>query len=300
VNIVAINASFGGGGSNSTEQAAIQAAEMPASFFAPQRAITQPITTAPLSIPHPTVLPSMIVVAATDQNDNLASFSDYGAATVGSCCARREHLFAPYRFPRRPSLLCPAGLDDLLRQPIDLFRGHTSTGNQRGLSITATGLSLQLSSRGQRQYRPDPARTLLFSDKVGNAMAAGARAAVISTMLSATSTEHSRMQAIGFLRSPSRRPTDKRCSPRCPRRETVVNATDPTKIYQYLDGTSMATPHVSERGVRAMNFRAENATQRVHRILANVTPIAGLQGKVITGGRLNLARTVDTDSKRAA
>ena len=33
----------------------------------------------------------------------------------------------------------------------------------------------------------------------------------------------------------------------------------------------------------------------LQRILANVTPVAGLAGKVVTGGRLNLARAVDTD-----
>jgi hypothetical protein len=44
-----------------------------------------------------------------------------------------------------------------------------------------------------------------------------------------------------------------------------------------------------------MNFPTETVAQRIQRILANVTPVAGLTGKVVTGGRLNLARSVDTD-----
>ena len=78
---------------------------------------------------------------------------------------------------------------------------------------------------------------------------------------------------------------------------TVVNAPDPDAIYQFLDGTSMATPHVvGAVAFAAMNFPAETVAQRIQRLLANVTPVAGLAGQVATGGRLNLARSVDTDS----
>jgi subtilisin family serine protease len=68
-------------------------------------------------------------------------------------------------------------------------------------------------------------------------------------------------------------------------------------MYQYLDGTSMATPHVSGAvAFAAMNFPSETVTQRIQRVLANVDVVPGLQGKVHTGGRLNLQRMVDTDA----
>ncbi len=77
---------------------------------------------------------------------------------------------------------------------------------------------------------------------------------------------------------------------------TVVNGPDPTQVYQYLDGTSMATPHVSGAvAFAAMNFPSETAAQRIQRVLANVDVVPGLNGKVRTGGRLNLQRMVDTD-----
>jgi subtilisin family serine protease len=61
-----------------------------------------------------------------------------------------------------------------------------------------------------------------------------------------------------------------------------------------MEGTSMAAPYVTAAvAFAAGNFPAESATERVARILANVTPVASLSGLVITGGRLNLARIVD-------
>ena len=77
---------------------------------------------------------------------------------------------------------------------------------------------------------------------------------------------------------------------------TVVNALDPSHGYEVLDGTSMATPHVSGAvAFAAMNFPSETVAQRIQRVLANVDPIPGLQGLVVTGGRLNLLHIVDTD-----
>src|SRR5207244_1401217 len=66
---------------------------------------------------------------------------------------------------------------------------------------------------------------------------------------------------------------------------------------QLLDGTSMATPHVSGAvAFAAMNFPTETVAQRIQRLVSNVDPVAGLQGKVKSGGRLNLLRTVDADA----
>jgi hypothetical protein len=46
----------------------------------------------------------------------------------------------------------------------------------------------------------------------------------------------------------------------------------------------------------AASFPSESATSRIDRILSAVDPIAGLSGKVLTGGRLNLRRAMDTDA----
>ena len=78
---------------------------------------------------------------------------------------------------------------------------------------------------------------------------------------------------------------------------TVINAPNPAEIYRFLNGTSMATPHVAGAvAFAAMSFPDETVPQRIARIVQNVTPLPSLSGIVISGGRLNLARIVDTDS----
>jgi subtilisin family serine protease len=63
--------------------------------------------------------------------------------------------------------------------------------------------------------------------------------------------------------------------------------------YATWDGTSMATPFVSAAvALCAAAYPAETAAQRVDRILSSARPVAGLAGKCVTGGRLDLAAAV--------
>jgi subtilisin family serine protease len=139
--------------------------------------------------------------------------------------------------------------------------------------------------------------TLTFSNKVANAMAAGARATVIynntnGNFLGTLQASNNWIPAVSLSQADGL--TLKAILPAT---GTVVNTPDPAQIYQYLDGTSMATPHVSGAvAFAAMNFPSETVTQRIQRVLANVDVISGLKGRVHTGGRLNLQRMVDTDT----
>ena len=61
--------------------------------------------------------------------------------------------------------------------------------------------------------------------------------------------------------------------------------------YTFLNGTSMATPHVSGALALAMaQFPSEDMTTIIARLYESVDKIPALAGKVSTGGRLNLAR----------
>jgi subtilisin family serine protease len=138
--------------------------------------------------------------------------------------------------------------------------------------------------------------TLTFSNKVINAMAAGARAAVIYNNASGNFFGTLGSSNINWIPAVAVSQSDG-LAMQTNASATVVNKPDPTQIYQYLDGTSMATPHVSGAVAFAtMNFPGENIAQRIQRVLTNADVISGLLGKVHNGRRLNLQRIVDTDA----
>lgn len=61
--------------------------------------------------------------------------------------------------------------------------------------------------------------------------------------------------------------------------------------YTYLNGTSMATPHVSGALALAIaHFPSEDMNSIIARLYGSVDKIPALAGRVATGGRLNLAR----------
>jgi subtilisin family serine protease len=291
VNIVAINASFGGGGFSSMEIAAIQAAGDAGIIFcaaAGNSSLNHDVTAV---YPASYRLSNMIVVAASDQDDALASFSDYGPTTV-DLAAPGVNVLSTVPLPT--TTYVSEATNTYLGAELDysgITAGITATIYNCGLGYpadfpAAVSNNIALISRG----------TLFFSDKVSNAMAAGARAAIIynndagnfsgtlqnpGNWIPAVSIAQADGQALAAL---------------LPATGTVVNELVPSQGYELLDGTSMATPHVSGAvAFAAMNFPSETVAQRIQRVLANVDPTAGLQGLVITGGRLNLLRIVDTD-----
>src|SRR5262245_43230935 len=72
-----------------------------------------------------------------------------------------------------------------------------------------------------------------------------------------------------------------------------VMSTVPDNLYQYLSGTSMAAPHVS--GAAALLLSTCTSLSDVdikNTLLANIDPIPLLNGKVQTGGRLNVNKAI--------
>ncbi|MGH8046526.1 MAG: PA domain-containing protein, partial [Chthoniobacterales bacterium] len=237
-------------------------------------------------------LSNMIVVAATDQNDALASYSDYGATTVD--------LAAP-------------GSNILSTQPSTVsFQVGGTTYNSAIMTFSSSGAGISgnvvdCGSGNSASEFPASVRgnlaliqrgTETFATKVTNAMAAGAKAAIIYNNVAGT-FGGTLGSAGNWIPTYSISQADgQTIKAALPRTGAFVIT---TANYQFLDGTSMAAPHVAGAvSFAAMNFPADTVAQRRARILAAVDVKSSLQGKVVTNGRLNLLRIVDADGNGLA
>jgi subtilisin family serine protease len=294
VNIVAVNASFGGGGSNSVERAAIQAAGDAGIIFCAAAGNDAANHDVSRSYPASYRLPNMIVIAATTPADQLANFSDYGGNTVDLGAPGVSILSA------RP--LSVTGYKTTLQQGTNMIPAQplAYSGTTTGVTALAYDCGLGYSTNFPSEVRGNIALIgrgdITFAEKVSNAMSAGAVAAIVYNNVSGGFG--GTLQTLGnWIPCVSIAQADGVALKNLlPAEVSLVNAPDTSFPYQYLDGTSMAAPHVTGAvAFAAMNFPSETVAQRVQRILAGVDRVPGLSGKVRTGGRLNLLRIVDTD-----
>ena len=71
-----------------------------------------------------------------------------------------------------------------------------------------------------------------------------------------------------------------------------ILSTIPSGSYAYYSGTSMATPHVSGAALLILSKCTLDTAQLKTDILSNVDPIPSLNGKTVTGGRLNVNKAI--------
>ncbi|MGA2684936.1 MAG: S8 family serine peptidase [Verrucomicrobiota bacterium] len=292
VNVVAINESFGGGGSSSSEIDAMQAAGTAGIIFCCAAGNNSSDNDTTPFYPASYRLGNMIVVAATDQNDALASFSDYGTNTVDLGAPGVNILSL---LPIAPGIPPEGTVIASVQQGSTVYNANelTYSGISTGLTATVYACGLGNPTDFPAAVRSNIALiergTLTFSNKVINAMAAGAAAAIIynnaaGNFLGTLGGTNNWIPAVSLAQADGLA------------LQTNAPATVVHGLYQYLDGTSMATPHVSGAvAFAAMNFPTETVTQRVERVLTNADVIADLQGLVHNSRRLNLQRMVDTD-----
>ena len=295
VNVVAINASYGGSSFSTTERAAMQAAGDAGIIFCAAAGNSTANNDATSYYPASYRLPNMIVVAASDQKNALTSFSSYGATTVDLAAPGQNILSA---LPL--ALVVTTGT---VHQATATYvsRGMTYSGATTGITATIYNCGLgnppEFPGGVSNNIALIQRGNLNFSTKVANAMAAGARAAIVYNNV-AGSFNGTLQYASNWIPSICIAQADGQALLlTLPTTGSMSLIYNPSDLYQYLPGTSMATPHVAGAvAFAAMNFPQETVSQRIQRILTNVTVVPSLQGKTSTGGRLNLAKIIDTDS----
>jgi subtilisin family serine protease len=298
-NIVAINASYGGNSFSVTESNAIAAAGAAGIVFCAAAGNGDGngnginTDTSPF-YPACYAIPTIVAVAAIDARGQLAPFSNYGtnstdiaAPGVSIYSTMPLNLATWTRQVQAPAKTYAAsGL-----QYAGLTAGVTGTLHDCGLGYpadfpAAVSGQVALIQRG----------TLTFSEKVANAAAAGARAVALYNS-SATAVNGTLQYADAWLPAVMLAKNDGNALKALGVvTVTVVNAVSPAAPAQFMDGTSMATPHVAGAvALAAMIYPTDTAAQRLQRVLAAATPVPGLASKVQQGRRLNLERLLDSD-----
>lgn len=297
VNIVAINASFGGESLSQTESAAIAAAGDAGIVFCAAAGNKSTDNDQTPTYPASYRLPSMIVVAASTQSDTLAGFSNRGATSV-DLAAPGENIYS-----LKPTWLATTA-------PSIVAAGNAISGFQLQYAATTSGITGQLVDCGDGNspaaFPPTVAGNVAliergvgtFVAKLTNAGNAGAVAAIVRDNVAPTSggiTLSAPADWVPAVFVSQATGVDLLAAVGTP--VTVINSVPAGSIYQFLDGTSMATPQVTAAvAFAAQNFPAESAVQRVARILNHTRPVAALAGLVKTGGRLDLLKIIDTDA----
>jgi subtilisin family serine protease len=288
VNIVAINASYGGTEGCQTDpmrDVIAEAGQAGIAFVASagNEGIDNDYTP---QYPASYDAPNIISVAASDQFDNLTTFSNNGVNSV-DLAAPGENILSTI-----PMEDCSVSIEDTRFAGIPVeYSGYTSgitgilydcgKGYPQEIPTGVAG-NTALVERGSRDEND-----FLFADKVRNVMDAGAIAVIIYNDVSGV--EDTTLGTSGdwipviFVSKPDGKNLVKMASYLA----TVVNGF--VSGYEYSQGTSSASPHVSGAvAVLAAAFPQESVSRRIGRILGGAEPVPALSGKLATGGRLNL------------
>jgi subtilisin family serine protease len=286
VNVVAINASYGGedGSQSDPMRDAIAEAGQAGIIFVAAAGNDGSDNDGNPHYPSSYDAPNIISVAASDNFDDLSDFSNYGLTSV-DLAAPGAGIFSTV--PEQNTSVFSGGTE----YTAVAFEYAENTPGITG-NITACGKgyppqfpqnvagNIALIERGNDDDKPP----FYFSDKVQNAMDAGAVAVIIYNNKPGLDYYVTLGSAGNWIPAVFISQADAQSLASS---ATVVNGI--VSGYEYNDGTSMAAPHVTGAvAVLAAAFPMESVSLRKSRILGGAEGLASLSGRVATGGRLNL------------
>ena len=290
INLVAINASFGGGGSNPLQKDAIAEAGNQGIAFVCAAGNEGADSDATPFYPAAYDLPNIISVAATDGNDHLADFSNFGAISVDIAAPGTE-IFSTVPTGKGLEASLTSGSRVYKANPMEFAGSTPAAGFSRQLVDCGSGLDssffpaavngrIALIERGDKT----------FKEKTLNAQKAGAVAAVIynneAGIFSGTLGEAGDWIPVICL---SREDGLLEKAKGVHLVKIIVRIAD----YGVMSGTSMAAPHVcGTMGLLAAQYPTDDLAKRIRRIYSAADRLQALDGKIKTGARLNLARSL--------
>jgi subtilisin family serine protease len=290
VNLVAINASWGGAGNNPLQKDAIAVAGDQGIVFICAAGNDGTDNDSTPFYPAAYDLANIIAVAATDADDRLADFSNFGVNSV-DIAAPGVGILSTVPAGRGLEGRFTSGADVYKVIPME-FAGFTPAGGLtcqlvdcgRGLDNAyfpaAVNGNIALIERGDKT----------FKEKTLYAQNAGAVAAVIynneAGIFSGTLGEAGNwIPVVSLAREDGLLEKARGTHP-------VTLLVSPSS-YEFMDGTSMAAPHVCGAvGLLAAQYPTDGLAKRISRIYSGADRLDALDKKMRTGARLNLARSL--------
>jgi subtilisin family serine protease len=301
VNLVAVNASYGGTSSTAIERAGVESLRDAGIILCAAAGNDGMDNDVTANYPANYPVSNVVSVAATTSTNLLASFSNYGKSQVDlGAPGTNIHSTRPMAAATRTSSF-KFGAASYTSAPVDGSGWTGAEGITRPLHGCGLGRAGDFPAGVAGNLALIQRGTITFAEKVANARLAGATGVVIHDNVAAAITDNpwtlnGLANALPTVRI-SQADGLALLATGLPASATVGNFVDASSAFQFMNGTSMATPHVAGAvAFAALNFPSETVAQRISRLLTHVTPVPALAGKVVTGGTLNLLGIVDADS----